>query len=154
MFQGHSICTLDAKSRLILPAKFRKYISPEANNKLILTRGLDECILVYPLNEWENVKQGLLHFNQFNTKQRYFVRQFLNFVNEAELDSQNRIIIPQQLQEFANIKKEVMVLGLLDKMEIWDPETKNKYDNSQDQSFEEVAENVSDIINSFGNNNG
>lgn len=154
MFQGHSICTLDAKSRLILPAKFRKYISPEANNKLILTRGLDECILVYPLNEWENVKQGLLQFNQFNTQQRYFVRQFLNFVNEAELDSQNRIIIPHQLQEFAKIKKEVMVLGLLDKMEIWDPETKDKYDNSQDQSFEEVAENVSEIINSFGNNNG
>ncbi len=56
MFQGHSPCNLDAKSRLILPAKFRKYIKPEADNKLILTRGMDECLLFYPQIEWEKLK--------------------------------------------------------------------------------------------------
>ena len=74
MFQGHSNCNIDAKSRLILPAKFRKYIKPEADNKLILTRGMDECLLVYPLDEWEKVKTGLTRYNQFNSEQRFFIR--------------------------------------------------------------------------------
>lgn len=148
MFQGHSICTLDAKSRLILPSKFRKYIKPEADNKIILTRGMDECLLVYPLDEWEKVKTGLSGYNQFNSDQRFFIRQFLNFVNECELDSQNRIVIPSQLMQFAKLKKEVVVLGQLDKMEIWDPEIKARYDNSMAQSYEAIAEKVSEIINS------
>lgn len=148
MFQGHSICTIDAKSRLILPAKFRKFIKPEAGNKLILTRGLDECLLVYPLDEWDKVKSGLTNYNQFNSNQRYFVRQFLSFVNECELDSQNRILIPPQLIQFAKLKKEVIVLGLLDKMEIWDPQIKDNYEKSMPDSYEQIAEKVSEIINS------
>lgn len=148
MFQGHSICSLDAKSRIILPAKFRKYIKPEADNKVILTRGMDECLLVYPLDVWEKVKEGLSRYNQFNPDQRFFIRQFLNYVNECELDSQNRILIPPQLVQFAKLKKEVTVLGLLDKMEIWDPEIKERYDTSNPSTYEQVAEKVSEIINS------
>ncbi len=148
MFQGHSVCSLDAKSRLMLPTKFRKYMKPEADNKLVLTRGLDECILMYPLDEWEKLKTGLLSYNQFNSEQRYFIRQFLSLVNEVELDSQNRILIPSQLMQFAKLKKEVIVIGLLNKMEIWDPEVKNNYDNSMSRSYEEIAEKVSEIINS------
>ena len=146
MFQGHSNCNIDAKSRLILPAKFRKYIKPEAENKLILTRGMDECLLVYPQDEWKKVMEGLSRYNQFNSDQRFFIRQFLNFVNECELDSQNRILIPPQLVQFANLKKDVTVLGQLDKMEIWDPEIKERYDNSMPSSYEEIAEKVSEII--------
>jgi len=105
MFQGHSICSLDAKSRLVLPSKFRKYIKSEANNKLILTRGMDECILVYPQDEWDNVKSVLSSYNVFNAEQRYFMREFLFFVNECDIDSQNRILLPAQLTEFAHVKK-------------------------------------------------
>ena len=148
MFQGHSVCSLDAKSRLMLPTKFRKFMKPEADNKLVLTRGLDECLLMYPLDEWEKVKSGLTGYNQFNSEQRFFIRQFLFLANEVELDSQNRILIPTQLIQFAKLNKEVVVLGLLDKMEIWDPEIKKNYDNSMSRSYEEIAEKVSDIINS------
>jgi len=148
MFQGHSVCNLDAKSRLILPAKFRKFIKPEAGNKLVLTRGMDECLLVYPLDEWDKVKTGLTKYNQFNSDQRFFIRQFLNYVNECELDSQSRIVIPPQLMQFAKLKKEIIVLGLLDKMEIWDPEIKSSYENSVTRSYEDIAEKVSEIINS------
>ncbi len=148
MFQGHSVCNLDTKSRLMLPTKFRKFMKPEADNKLVLTRGLDECLLMYPLDEWEKVKTGLSSYNQFNAEQRFFVRQFLSLVNEVELDSQNRILIPPQLMQFAKLKKEVIVVGLLDKMEIWDPEIKQNYDTSMSKSYEEIAEKVSEIINS------
>ncbi len=148
MFQGHSVCNLDTKSRLMLPTKFRKFMKPEADNKLVLTRGLDECLLMYPLDEWEKVKTGLSSYNQFNAEQRFFIRQFLSLVNEVELDSQNRILIPPQLMQFAKLKKEVIVLGLLDKMEIWDPDIKQNYDTSMSKSYEEIAEKVSEIINS------
>jgi MraZ protein len=122
-------------------------MKPEADNKLVLTRGMDECLLMYPLDEWEKVKAGLSSYNQFNSEQRFFIRQFLSLVNEVELDSQNRILIPPQLMQFAKLKKEVFVLGLLDKMEIWDPEIKQNYDNSMSKSYEEIAEKVSEIIN-------
>ncbi|MBV6479612.1 MAG: Transcriptional regulator MraZ [Ignavibacteria bacterium] len=152
MFQGHSICTIDAKSRLILPAKFRKFIKPEAGNKLILTRGMDECLLVYPLDEWDKVKSGLSSYNQFNSNQRFFIRQFLNYVNECELDSQNRLLIPPQLMQFAKLNKEVIVLGLLDKMEIWDPKIKENYDKSMPESYEQIAEKVFELRNSINRN--
>jgi len=103
---------------------------------------------MYPLDEWEKVKSGLSSYNQFNAEQRFFIRQFLSLVNEVELDSQNRILIPPQLMQFAKLKKEVIVLGLLDKMEIWDPDIKQSYDTSMSKSYEEIAEKVSEIINS------
>lgn len=146
MFQGHVILSLDNKSRFILPAKFRKYIKPEADNKLIVTRGLDDCLLLYPLDEWEKLTAGLVNYNQFNAEQRNFIRQFFMFVHECELDSQNRVLIPPQLIEFGKLQKEIMIIGLIDKMEIWNPSTKSEYDKNQNYSFEEVAEKVSEIL--------
>ena len=68
------------------------------------------------------------------------------YVNECELDSQNRILIPPQLMEYAGLQKEIVMLGLMDKMEIWNPKTKEEYDKSQTQTYEEIAEKVSEII--------
>lgn len=148
MFHGHSVCTLDAKSRLMLPTKFRKNIKPEADNKLVLTRGFDDCILMYPFDEWVKVESKLKGYNEYNPEERFYVRQFMVMVNEVELDSQNRILIPAQLIEFAKLKKEIIVVGMLDKMEIWDPEIKKNYDNSMSKSYEEIAEKAMDLRNS------
>lgn len=146
MFQGHAILTVDAKSRIVLPSKFRKNVNPEANNHLVLTRGMDECILLYPQDIWERVTKGLKNYNVFNAQQRFFIRHFMMYVNECDLDSQNRILLPSQLIEFAHIKKEVLILGMLDIIEIWDPETKAKFDSVQDESYESIAQKVSEII--------
>ena len=146
MFQGHSICSLDTKSRIIIPAKFRKYIKPEANNKLIITRGMEGCILVYPLNEWEKLTNGLSKLNVFDPKKRFFMREFMKYVNECELDSQNRILIPTQLVNYAKLNGEIVILGMLDKLEIWDPKTYDEYENKQDVSYEEVAKSISEEI--------
>lgn len=150
MFQGHSICNIDAKSRLVLPSKFRKYIKAEANNRIVLTRGFEECILVYPLDAWEKLTKGFSNYNVFNSQQRSFMRRFMMYVNDCDIDPQNRILLPSQLIEFAHIKKEILILGMLDKIEIWDPETKDKYDEMQPESYEEVAQKVSEeIINNI-----
>lgn len=146
MFQGHSISTVDVKSRIVLPSKFRKEIKPEANNKLVLTRGLDGCIMVYPLDEWERVKKGLTAYNVFNSQERFFMRQFMMYVHECELDTHNRFLLPSQLTQFAHIKKEVLILGMLSKIEIWDPETKENYDKLNPETFENVAQLVTENI--------
>jgi MraZ protein len=147
MFQGHSICSIDAKSRIVLPAKFRKYIKPEVNNKLIIIRGMEKCLWMYTYDVWEEFKSTVLKKNNpFDEKQRFFMREFLYFVNEVELDSQNRILIPPQLIQFANLKKEAEVLGLIDMIEIWDPEEKQKYLASQTETFENVAQKLGEIF--------
>lgn len=107
---------------------------------------MDECILVYPQDEWDKVKSVLSSYNVFNAEQRYFMREFLFFVNECDIDSQNRILLPAQLTEFAHVKKEVVVLGMLDKIEIWDPETKKLYDEKRYGTYEDIAQKVSETI--------
>jgi len=143
MFHGDAKCTVDDKSRIIFPAKFRKDIKTHSNNKLILTRGLDGCILVYPYIEWEKIEKKLAKLNTFDPKKRFFLRKFMPYVNECELDSQNRLLIPQQLKEFAKLENEVMVLGMVRTIEIWNPNAKAKYDESYEIGYEQVSEMIS-----------
>lgn len=146
MFKGHAICNLDNKSRLVLPAKFRKYIQTEADNKVVLTRGVPECILVYPVNIWDAVQAKLMNYNYFLPDERSFIKEFLFFANDVELDSQNRILLPSTLIDFAKIKKEVIVTGMIDKLEIWDPEMMKIEDGKQTKTYGEIAQKVSESI--------
>lgn len=151
MFQGHAICTLDAKSRLVLPSKFRKYIKTESNNKLILMKGMDQCIMAFPSDEWEKkVKEAAKKFNIFNPVQRNFLRQLLNDIYECEIDAHNRILLPSELASYAEIKKEVIVLGMIYVLEIWDPVAKKKYDELHMDTYEDAAQKVSEMFFNFG----
>jgi MraZ protein len=107
---------------------------------------MEGCILVYPLNEWEKLTNGLSKLNVFDPKKRFFMREFMKYVNECELDSQNRILIPTQLVNYAKLNGEIVILGMLDKLEIWDPKTYDEYENKQDVSYEEVAKSISEEI--------
>lgn len=147
MFQGHSICILDPKSRIVFPSKFRKNISPSANNKLKITRGLDTCLLVYPQDVWETLERKLMKLNIFDPKKRFFLRQFLMYAEECDIDSQNRILIPSHLIQYANIKNEILIIGLIDKLEMWNPTVKEEYDKKQELSYEDVAKLLSDELN-------
>lgn len=146
MFSGHSICSLDKKSRIIFPSKFRKYIKPEANNRLVLTRGLDGCIEVHTYDEWEKFEEKLSKLNTYDPKKRQFLREIMMYVNECELDSQNRLLIPPQLIKYAKLKEEVLIVGLVNKLEIWNPLIKDDYDGKQEISFEDVAQQLSEEL--------
>lgn len=121
-------------------------MTPEADNKIVLTRGLNGCLMLYPLDEWERVKKGLMNYNVFNEKERYFMRQFMMYVHECELDSHNRFLLPSQLIDFAHIKKEILLLGMLQNIEVWDPERKTEYDKQNPEPFESVAQAVTEKI--------
>lgn len=119
-------------------------MSPESNNTIVITRGLDGCLMLYPLDEWERVKKRLMNLNVFNEQDRYFMRYTLMYVHECELDSHNRFLLPSQLIEFAHIKKEVLLLGMIKNIEIWSPDLKSGYDEKNHEPYESVAQSVTE----------
>ena len=133
---------VDEKGRLNLPSKLRKYVSPECNDTFVVTRGFEKCLVAYPIDEWNKLEQNLRSLSSYDPEHRRFIRAFLELALESQLDAQSRLSIPQELREYANIQDEVRILGMLDKIEIWDPKIYEEYKNSQPESYESVAAKV------------
>lgn len=141
-FKGSYIHSIDNKGRVNLPAKLRKYISPDANDTFIVTRGFDQCIFAYPLDEWHNYEQVIRSLPSSSADSRFVMRHLLQYANEVQLDGQSRIMLPQNLLIFADIKNEALILGVLERIEIWNPGVYETYIQQQESSYEEVAEKV------------
>lgn len=141
MFMGEYNHTVDKKGRLIMPAKFREML----NDKFIITKGLDHCLFVYSMDEWEIIEQKLktLPFTQKDA--RAFVRFFFSGALETEIDKQGRILIPPNLREFAKIHKEVVVIGVSTRIEIWSQEEWETYRNDAELSYEQIAEKMVEL---------
>jgi MraZ protein len=142
MFRGQFTYSIDAKGRISIPAKLRKQISPEANDSFVMTRGVSACIDIYPLNEWNQIEEKLLKLNQFQPNDVRFIRMMTQFAIEDSMDSQSRILIPQNLIEYAKIEKEVLILGVLKKIEVWNPKIYEDYINQSPETFEQIAAKV------------
>ena len=143
MFIGSFKYSIDSKGRVAIPAKLRKYLKPEAKETFIITRGTVECIDLYPMDVWEEmVNQRLNQLNSFDPKDAQFMRLFLREATDDNLDSQARITLPKNLTEYAGITKEVMVVGVMKKIEIWDPAKYEEYMQLNDQPYETIAKEV------------
>ncbi|CUT00738.1 division/cell wall cluster transcriptional repressor MraZ [Candidatus Kryptobacter tengchongensis] len=141
-FKGSYIYAVDEKGRVSIPARMRKYLSLEANETFVITRGTETCLFLFPLDEWEKLEKRLKELNTFNPQHRLLVRILLMWAVEVTLDNQSRIMIPKNLLEFAKIDKEALIIGALDRIEIWNPEVFNEYVNTQPESYESIAEKV------------
>jgi len=141
-FQSTYQYTVDEKGRINIPAKFRKPDESIAYDKFVITRGLDGCLFVYPVAEWEKVKEKIRELPYTLRKTRLYERYVIPNTVEAEVDKQGRITIPQHLLEYAKIKKEVKILGMLERIEIWDPEVLSEYYFQAGKSYEDVAEEL------------
>ncbi len=142
MFKGQFTYSVDSKGRISIPAKLRKHVSPEANDTFIMTKGTDACIDVYPLDQWTQFEKKLLDLNQFKPNDARFIRMILQNASEDTLDSQSRILIPQSLLEYAEIEKEVLILGALKKIEIWSPKVYEEYIKQSPETYEQIAAEV------------
>ena len=138
MFMGEYQHSIDAKGRMIVPAKFRELLG----ETFVLTRGLDQCIFGYPLNEWRKLEQKLKGLPMTNKDARAFARFFFSGATEVELDKQGRINIPSTLINHANLEKECIVLGVSSKIEIWAKDAWSSYFEESSESFNEIAENL------------
>jgi MraZ protein len=142
MFIGSFKYSIDTKNRISIPAKLRKYLEGDGNDKFYINRGIAKCIDIYPSSQWKELLNRLDQLNHFNSKEAMFLRMFLQKASEETLDSQYRILLPQNLIEYAGIEKEVFILGAIKKIEIWNPAIYEKYLQDQEESFEQVAEKV------------
>ena len=142
LFKGQFTYSIDAKGRVSIPAKLRKYLTPEANDTFVMTKGTASCIDVYPLDQWQLFEEKLKNLNSFNPQDAKFIRMSLQYAHEDNLDSQSRILIPQSLIDYAKIEKEVLILGALRKIEIWDPKVYEGYLNQTEETYEEIAAKV------------
>jgi len=141
-FKGRYAYSVDNKGRIALPAKVRKNVSSGANDIFILTRGFEQCLFLYPQDEWSKVEDSLRVLSASNPQHRFFIRTLLQWAVDCQLDSQSRITIPQDLLKFAGIENEVLILGVLERIEIWNPKTFEEYMNNQPATYETVAEVV------------
>ncbi len=141
-FKGQEIYSIDAKGRVNIPAKMRKCISPDAADTFTVTRGKDNCIEAYPMDEWRKVEEKLINLNQYVEEDRYFLRKLLSWAEEVSIDSQQRMILPKKLVEFAGIEKKVLISGMMDHIEFWNPDTYEEYLGGRDESFESAAAKV------------
>ena len=141
MFMGEYNHTIDAKGRLIVPAKFREILG----DNFIVTKGLDGCLFVYPNDEWTRFEEKLKSLPLTNKNARQFTRFFLAGAAACEVDKQGRILLPQVLREFASLEKDVVLVGVASRIEIWSRERWDESMNTYDGDMDEVAENMGSL---------
>ena len=133
--------SIDTKGRLIMPSKLKEDIG----EKFVVTKGLDGCLFVYSEKEWKTFEDKLRSFPLTNKDARALVRFFLAGAMECEIDKQGRFLIPGNLREFAGLEKEVVVIGVLNKIEIWSKDKWLKYSEEENNNADEIAEKMSNL---------
>lgn len=139
MFMGEYNHTIDAKGRLIVPSKFRDVLGSE----FVVTKGLDGCLFVYPNEEWTNIEEKFRDIPLTTKDARKFSRFFFAGAANCEVDKQGRILLPQVLREFADLQKDVVLVGVLSRIEIW---SKDRWqDTNTYDDMDEVAEHMAEL---------
>lgn len=141
MLIGEYQHAVDAKGRLIMPARFRE----ELGETFIVTRGLDQCLFVYPMDEWRTLENKLKSLPMTQANARAFVRFLFSGATECTLDKQGRILLPSHLREHASIVKDVMIIGVSTRAEIWAREQWQSYVEEAELSYNEIAEKLVDL---------
>jgi MraZ protein len=141
VFMGEYEHALDSKGRLFIPAKLRE----DLGERFIITRGLDRCLFVYPLSEWSNLEQKLKDLPLSKSDARAFVRFFFSGATECELDKQGRVLVPSYLRTYAGVERETAILGVSNRVEIWNLTTWQEYSGQVRDNFNELAEKMVDF---------
>lgn len=141
MFIGEYQHSIDDKGRVAIPAKFRATLGERA----IVTRGLDRCLFIFSANEWEELAKKLIALPLAQANSRAFTRLMLAGAMETDLDSQGRILVPDYLRAYANLKKQTTIAGLYNRVELWDETAWKKYKTQTEADSDEIAERLSEL---------
>ncbi len=145
MFIGEYRHTIDEKGRIAIPAKLR-YSKVGEDEYWVATKGFDHCLFVYPKDEWERIVSMLNERLSFAKKEdRSFLRMFVSPATEQAVDKQGRIAIPQSLREYAGINRDVVILGAINRIEIWSEEKWNEYKKANEKNFDLLGEKIADL---------
>ena len=141
MLLGEYRHNVDIKGRVSIPSKFRE----DLGQSFVVTKGLDNCLFLYSKSEWETFENKLKELPLTNSDARTFMRFFFAGATEVELDKQGRINIPQVLRDYANIKKDVVILGISTRAEIWNAKSWNEYTSSESLELNNIASQMSNL---------
>ncbi|OQX53301.1 MAG: division/cell wall cluster transcriptional repressor MraZ [Candidatus Cloacimonas sp. 4484_209] len=136
---SHSV---DHKGRVFIPSKLRKRLITGKKRIVIVTRGFDKCLSIYSVSVWKGFEDKLLALPQSKKKNRFIVRYFMENKEEVEVDSQGRVKIPQHLLDYAGIEKEVLIAGVLNRIELWNPEIHRKETEGMESIKDEILEDM------------
>lgn len=141
MFLGEYLHTIDEKGRMAVPVKFRAKLGKGA----IVTRGLDGCLFLFNSTDWEELAKKLVSLPLAQANSRAFARLMLAGAMEVDLDSQGRILLPDYLRQYAQLKKQCVVTGLYNRIEIWNEETWQNYKAKTESNSNEIAEKLGEL---------
>ena len=144
MFYGEYSHSIDRKGRLILPARFREVCKESGIEKFYITRGLDKCIFMFTEDEWRSQESKFKGLSFTKQEARSFNRLFFSGASEVVPDKQGRFIIPDYLKEYAGVKRDAVVIGVSNRIEVWDELTWKNFYQQSSQSFEQIAEKMID----------
>ena len=141
MFIGEYHYKIDEKSRVAIPSKFRNFLKKGA----VVTRGIDACLFLYPRNEWEKLAKKLSTLPISKSKNRAFIRLMLAGAMDVDLDRQGRIILPEYLKKYANIGRQVVIVGLYNRLEIWDETKWEEYKSLSEKESPNISETLGEL---------
>jgi MraZ protein len=141
MLIGEYIHSVDDKNRVSLPSKFRK----EIGKKVVITRGLDNCLFLYPLNQWEKISGKLAELGMAQADKRGLNRFLLAGASEVDVDSNGRILVPDYLKQFANLSTKVVFAGVYDRVELWNDTRWETYKKTIEKQADMFAEKLGDV---------
>lgn len=147
---GEYECKLDAKGRLIIPAVLKKQLPKEAKDSFFINRGFEKCCVLYPSNEWESIAGEINKLSDYIAKERLFKRYFLRGASKLDMDSTARILLPKPLQEYAELKTEVVLLAYGNKIEVWGKAEYDRMLSEEPKDFSALAEEVMSKRNTEG----
>ena len=143
-FTSQYECKIDAKGRLVLPAKIKSILPESSGNELVIRVGFEPCLILYPMVEYKKLYSKIVGLNEFNPEYRRIQRQFFSGSSIVELDSAGRFLIPKSMQEFAGLEKDAIVVGMGNKVEIWSPEQYKKHALGDPDEFSTLAQKYLD----------
>jgi len=139
MFIGEYEHSIDAKNRVIIPSKFREGLG----EKFVITKGLEQgCLLVFPMDEWKNFEDKLKSLPFGSKEARTFSRYFFSSASECEIDKQGRTVITSNLKEYAKLEKDVVIIGVSSRVEIWSKEKWEELNNDENLDMEDISEKM------------
>ncbi|MDD5496367.1 MAG: division/cell wall cluster transcriptional repressor MraZ [Candidatus Omnitrophica bacterium] len=142
MFYGEYEHTIDKKGRIIIPSKFRDFFREYNIEKCYVTRGLDKCLFLFTEDEWKSQESKFRSVSFTKSEARKFNRLYFSGAVQLECDKQGRILVPKYLKDFAEIRRDVVIIGVSNRIEIWSKEAWHEYYKSSKGSFEEIAERL------------
>ena len=145
-FIGEYAYSLDSKGRVNIPAKFRQSLSADSQNTFVITRGPDPCIWVYPLEQWKEIENNLRNLSSVKNIHRTFVRDTARYASPSTYDKQGRITLTPSLTEYAGLEKDVLIIGMINKIEIWNPNTLKMVDQQNLEIEPDAYDDLADKI--------